>query len=43
MSDTAITIRMAEESDAQALLAIYALMWKRQPSPWNMRCRLSGI
>ena len=24
MSDTAITIRMAEESDAQALLAIYA-------------------
>ena len=24
MSDTAITIRMAEESDAKALLAIYA-------------------
>ena len=41
MSDTAITIRMAEESDAQALLAIYAPYVERQPSPLNMRCRLS--
>ena len=41
MSDTAITIRMAEEADAKPLLPYTHLMEKRQPSPLNMRCRLS--
>lgn len=42
MSETAITIRMAEEGDAEALLAIYAPYVEKQPSPLNIRCPLSG-